>query len=96
MRTVYKYTLPPDVLKGNWSIELPGSAYLLSVAVQNGVICLWYEVETEDPVSVHTFRVFGTGWEIPKFDDIRKRYYHMETFFDDPFVWHLYELICFD
>lgn len=62
MKTIFKYTLSPD----GSPIEMPIDAEILTAREQGESICIWARVETtEVQREKHTFKVFGTGHEMP-------------------------------
>lgn len=66
---------------------LAGLGDIVMVDVQDRSICIWAEVnEYAEP---RTFRVFGTGHEIPDSGD--HYYSHVGSCLDAPCVWHVYE-----
>ena len=62
MRTVYKY---PLLLEDTQEIEMPGGSQILTVQVQRDQPCVWALVETQSQLVNRTFRVAGTGHDIP-------------------------------
>lgn len=78
---IYKY---PIEIKDTQNILMPFDANVISVQVQNGVICLWAEAEHETKAG-RTFYVVGTGHERP--EDAM----YIGTVQMPPFVWHIYE-----
>jgi hypothetical protein len=81
MNKVFKYEITDEPL------ELPYGAMFLKVAMQNGKHTAWFEVNPEFATILRYFKVVGTGHDVPD------GYYFLETYFEDPFVWHLYERI---
>ena len=81
MRTIYKYpNIRPD---GNsYIVELPRSAEIVKVEKDY----FWAEVYTESDIVECRFQVVPTGGAVPRDADYRG------TWFDGPFVWHLYEV----
>lgn len=79
MRTIYKYPLAsgPDEPYSTLKLATPqGSFKPLTVQMQNGVACLWAEVEhgNHDPFEFSAMRVVGivgTGRQVPT---------HLETY----------------
>lgn len=61
MKSIWKFPLPsyPCV------IEMPSSAEVLTVQVQDGIPCLWALVEVENDLVRREFRVYGTGGQLP-------------------------------
>lgn len=84
MRMVYKYFL--EVEDEEQVLTLQSSRPVVSVAGQDGKVCLWIEIDTELKETKHIFRVFGTGHKIPLGWD------YIGTAQVFPFVWHVYEL----
>jgi hypothetical protein len=85
MRTIHKYKLDAlHSMRGTQIVALPSAFLILHLDVQNGVPCLWVEVEDSTPRYNHTFTRYGTGWEIEG-DEI-----HIGTYMDGPYVWHVY------
>jgi len=71
------------------TVAMRVGAVIRAVGIQRpGEICLWAEVPDAVPVETRTFRIIGTGFEVP--DDAGIVY--VGTAFDDPFVWHVYEV----
>ena len=70
------------------TVAMRAGAVIRAVGVQlPGEICLWSEVPDAVPVETRTFRVIGTGFEVPEDAGI----VYVGTAFDNPFVWHIYE-----
>lgn len=82
MKTIYKYRF-------NETLELPCGAEFLKVATQSeaGLICLWFLVDVDQPKEHREFRIHGTGHLV----DDNERY--LDTFFEGPYVWHLFEVL---
>jgi hypothetical protein len=83
MRKVWKYEMPDQ---REFTLDMPDADIcLLHVAVQNGKPVLWAEVETEaNKRPQHFLRVGTGGCTIP----LTATY--VGTYFQGPFVWHLY------
>lgn len=98
MQTIYKYQLenafPVEIM-------MPMGAQLLTVGIQgfpsihqhgdqvqyDKVITLWARVDSEAPKEARIFKLFGTGHSINEL----AKYVYVGTFYDGPFVWHLFE-----
>ena len=91
MKTVWKYTMPAHCFF-NFKVELPASATVVKVAMQGAERAFWATVDTDEDSFDRLFRVFGTGSEIPRYNDEEWEYVYVDTFFEGPFVWHLFEL----
>lgn len=60
-KTIWKFTLRPVI-----EIEMPDGAQVLSVHAQNGELCMWAQVRTENPMVKRKFLTFGTGHILPE------------------------------
>lgn len=90
MLTIWKYELSSI---GVNEVEMPKSSIVRHVGISpTGImdsLCVWCEVNTENPLVKEQFYVVGTGQEIPK------NIFNACTFVgtaitDDGFVWHVY------
>jgi hypothetical protein len=90
VRTIHKYEISSV---GRFSLPLPTSFSPLKVATQGGKAFLWVELDTSDPIKVVDFIVFGTGWDLSANVVDGEWAYHVGTFLEGPWVWHLYEII---
>jgi hypothetical protein len=86
MKTIYKY--PIEVI-GRQAILLPKYAEVLCVQIdnKNGDPHIWCLVETENPLELVEFIIFGTGQEITNKEAMR----YIGTFQQSVFVWHLFK-----
>ena len=87
MKTIYKYK---TVIKDSFSIELPKGAEILTVQVDEKIICpcIWAVVETENEVEERFFRLYGTSHEMSN-SSIKQKY--IGTYQLNGFVGHLFE-----
>lgn len=84
MKNIYKYRI--DFIGS--TILLPTNARVKRVAVQEGAICLWIEHDLDKGTKFgRRYQVFATGVDIPD------SAIWQGTFFDGPFVWHVYEVV---
>lgn len=85
MKKIYKYQVPAS----GW-IEIPKGGQILDVRPQDGFLCAWVMFAPNDrelnPTVWSKIMVYGTGHDIP----MSAKY--INTYFDDPFVWHVHEL----
>ena len=58
MKTIHKFIIE---VSGKQSIKIPRNAVILSAQVQHEDICLWVELDHEDPVSGRDIYMVGTG-----------------------------------
>lgn len=85
MKQVLKYALYPTATT---QIELPTrGAKALHVGLDgSGIPCIWVEVPTgNQPLSLRTFSVFGTGWKIGS------NATYIGTYHENEYIWHVYE-----
>lgn len=88
MRTIYKYTITsannPSSLSG---IMMPVGAEILSLQVQDGLICVWALIDKEQNLQEYrVFNIFGTGFGIAVEDKL-----YIDTIQHSGYVWHIYE-----
>lgn len=74
----YPYTGAPQAL--------PQGARFLHAGNQDGAAFMWFQVDPNATREERTFRIVGTG------QDVEEEWEHLTTWFDAPFVWHLYEI----
>lgn len=82
MKTIWKFPLTID---DEQVVEMPRSSVPLSVALQDGTVCLWAEVITEFPLRKAHISIRGTGHAVP---DEYERF--MGSVQQGPFVWHIF------
>jgi len=70
MRTVFKYPFDAGVVI---QVDVPEPGKIVDVAAQNGIPCVWIEVDPEKPTRRRDFELIGTG----------------HTIFDTPRRWHV-------
>lgn len=83
---IYKYPLKMLRLQ---SVEFPAGAKILSVANQNGTICLWASILNPDPDAATRRReieIIGTGDQVSKADRT-----FIGTVLVGAYVWHVFE-----
>jgi hypothetical protein len=62
MKTIYKYTLE---LADHQTIEVPADAEFLTAQMQNGKLCVWAIVDTDNLTEKEYFVIVGTGSGMP-------------------------------
>lgn len=84
MLTVYKFPI-------DYPVEVPLSAALLKVQLQNDHTMAWYCVDTDEKqYRVDTYYSIGTGWDLADYGDVD----YVDTLFnEDGFVWHIYKKV---
>lgn len=85
MNTIYKYPITTPDSDNKVHLYMPSSAVPLHVNVQGGQPMLWAMVDTREPLREHVFYLYGTGH-----DCNRHHSEYVGTFFDGPYVWHLF------
>lgn len=91
MRAIWKVQLKADI--GRQAIKMPRGAKILSVQDQCGNLCLWAEVDTEEPAETRNIRIYGTGHEVRTRYTSRLEYIATIQLFGGSFVLHIYEII---
>jgi hypothetical protein len=83
MKVIYKYQLKPMVL-------LPKEALVLKAGIQNGELFVWALVDPNETTHIERlFEIVGTGHS---FEHGYLTHRHVDTIFDGPFVWHIWEV----
>jgi hypothetical protein len=83
MRVIHKYALR----RGPQELVLPRWARPLYVAAQQGVLCMWVVVDTEQPECRRDVWVIGTGVTLPA--DLAVASY-VGTALVNAYVWHVF------
>lgn len=84
MNVIYKY--PLEITEQQIFI-LPKDSDILDVQFQDGDLCLWALVNTDNDTEQRVIRIFGTGWPIDMYGSPR----HISTVQKDGLVWHIFE-----
>lgn len=82
--TIFKYELMVTDVQ---AVSMPCGARVLCVQNQNGSMMLWAEVDAHAARVTRTFRVIGTGHDLP----VTAALTYVGTVQRPPFVWHVYE-----
>jgi hypothetical protein len=85
---IWKYTL---AITDTQDIEMPSGARILSVANQNGELCLWALVPTANATKTRCIEIIGTGNPISPNHEASRRF--IGTAVINPFVWHVFEWV---
>jgi hypothetical protein len=80
-KVVWKFTLTVAESQG---VMVPESAWFLHVDFRDGFIAVWAAVDPTFSQQMRTFRVVGTGCEIPDGVD------YLGSVRDGIYVWHLF------
>jgi len=86
---IFKY----KIVKSKERLQLPKGAQILSVGTQGNDLYFWALVDPKsDDLEDRFFKVFGTGWQVPKLPG--GEYKFLGTgFMDDGLVFHLFEVV---
>lgn len=84
---IFKYTLA--TLEDRVIIPMPKGAEILYLGVEQGVLCIWARVNTEEQREGRVFRIAGTGHSLES--DVGK---YLGTFFlaGAALVFHVFEI----
>lgn len=85
MKQIYKYNFKLSD-EGGFRIKIHESHKILTAQEQNGVICIWAEVDTDTPIINKPLYVIGTGTGF-----ISEATRYVATVQQDKFIWHIYE-----
>ena len=83
MKKIYKYILGDHV---QHEVNIPEHGIVLTVALQNNLLCIWVLVNPISPTTIRKFKVYGTGWPI-EVNNLK----YINTVFDKNLVWHIFE-----
>lgn len=61
-QTIYKYSLP---ITDNFRLFLPLDPKILSAQVQNGLPCMWVQLDLSKAKAFRSFHLMGTGHPMP-------------------------------
>lgn len=88
MRTIRKYRMDSP----KQTFDIPNGSQVRFVAIQDGWVNLWIDVDTEYRLVKRTFQAFATGVELPGWDtSTYLGTVHVNEGGQD-FVWHVFEL----
>jgi hypothetical protein len=83
MKTIWKFPIP---IQDKFELHLPYIHKVLLTSLQDEQPQVWIEVDTSSSKNIpFKFYVRGTGHEI------EENTYHVGSWIQSPFVWHLYE-----
>lgn len=70
-------------------VRMPKGAQILSVANQNGKVCLWAMVNPNDSLESRCIEIIGTGNKVAFGPGVQRSF--IGTVVVNPFVWHVFE-----
>lgn len=83
-RKILKYELPITFM---FNLDLPKDWVFCDINNQFDRLYLWAMIKPESPIQSQTFRILGTGHDIPFMDSL----YFLKTVpMPDGFVWHVF------
>jgi hypothetical protein len=86
MRTIYKYHL---LIQDDQDIAMHIGAEILKVDTIGNEIYLWAIVDSEEPMEVRHFKMYGTGHKLH--DETAQEYIGTAILFDGRLVLHVFE-----
>jgi hypothetical protein len=83
----YKFRIADEV-----HIETTRNSIFLDVQMQDGVPCMWFIVDDEEPKEIRDFVIYGTGHPVP--DGEQEIGIYRGTFMEyhGGLVWHIFEV----
>jgi hypothetical protein len=85
-KTIWKF---PLTITDFQEIEMPSTAEILCVQLQDGKPCIWALVYPEAKKDIRTFATYGTGHDFPPHTEIKQTY--IGTYQLPGLVYHLFE-----
>ena len=83
MKVIYKYELAR-------TITLPIDSQILKAGIQSGIMYIWVSVDVNQKQTYYAnFEIIGTGHPF-EYGELTHRF--VDTIFDGPFVWHIWEV----
>lgn len=73
-------------------IDMPEGAKVLKVDKQDQKYYIWALIDTDAKLERKLINVIGTGNPTEIYNDSIQLFKHLGTFFDKPFVWHVFEV----
>jgi len=86
MRTIYKY---PIQVQDHVNVQTYLGAKFIHAAMQEESLCIWLEVDTDQPMTFKDFEIYGTGHVVSMRPEDGR---HAASVLDRQFVWHIYEV----
>ena len=87
MNAIWKFQLKVTDLQ---EVEMPKGAQVMSVQEQNGALCLWAAVDSEQPKENRVIEIIGTGNPIPTTTTDR-HFIGTAQMQKGALVWHVFE-----
>lgn len=89
--TIWRYDFPPQAGAADYELEMPASAQPIRVdrSDRGGLAVMWFLLNMQNAPGeekvTRTFRIFGTGHEIPP------GYRYLGSTPEAAFIWHVFE-----
>lgn len=92
MKTIHKQVLPWNA-NDEVTIKIPRRSLHIDVQMQKSMggiseVIVWYLCDPTEELEELTFRIVGTGWELP--DDFAHTHFWLKTLQHDGYVWHVF------
>jgi hypothetical protein len=87
MNTIFKY---PFHTEDQIDLQMPKGAKVLCVQLQAQVPCIWALVDTDQPLEMRSFLVYGTGHQLLP-EAFEKTYIGTYQEFQGALVFHVFE-----
>ncbi len=85
---IYKF---PFMVADRFILHMPRQARVLTVQMHYEIPCLWALVNSESPLTIRRFRIFGAGHAMPENPEWCSDYIGTFQQADGALVWHLFE-----
>lgn len=85
MKTIWKF---PLMLRDIQLVPMPIGANILTAQIQNGTLCLWAEIDTEQVKDQRVIEIAGTGNSMRKSSTPRR---YINSVQDGTYVWHVFD-----
>jgi len=87
MNKIYKYELQ---IKDSQSFQINSDYKILSVAEQNGKLCMWVLVNLNNPITWMNIEIIGTGNQIDE-QLMQHNKFIGSVVMHNGFVWHVFD-----
>lgn len=88
INAIWKFILEPE---DQQEIEMPIGAELLSVAMQNDLLCLWAQVDPTAKPYMRRIEIKGTGHEFDASEGIVRKFIGTVLWAEEHLVFHVFE-----
>jgi hypothetical protein len=89
MKKILKFPL----VLGQYSVVMmPKGSAILDVDHQKGELYVWAMCDPDQPLISYSFRIHGTGFELPNVHEYEKWYFKTVHIHEQGLVWHVFDL----